>query len=436
MMNALSRLGRFVPFALVLSLALPVWPATAAQYDSDDEGWAPSRVARLTVVTGDVSVRDAGTEEWGRAESNAPLFEGDEVYADRLARVEAVLGEGRYARFGDGADVALSRLDESGARLDLTSGTLTLSLDRSGAGEPVEIAAPAASVIPQGPGVYRVDVADNGDTWVTVSRGNAEVATPNGSFDAMEGDLVSLSYEDPYDIDLLADAARFNQDSWDRWSADRDVYYAGLYRRQREFPPELSALFGRSDIYGLAELAAHGTWRRLAGDRWGWQPNDATRADWAPYQDGYWDYSPVAGWTWISSEPWGWAPYHYGRWDFDQQYGWTWTVRDRSDTAGRTPRSARYNWRPALVYMWQPEGSDYYAWVPLAPGDSYRNFGLPSARAWRAPTRRRACRATCASGAASWPSARRASSGASGPCGPTARRSRGSSPRRRPRRPA
>lgn len=373
-------------FAVAVALATPR-PASAAQ-SFGDEGWAPSRVARITLATGDAAVRRGGTSEWARGETNAPLFEGDEVYVDRGARMEVALGEGRYARFGDGADVIFSRLADREARLEVVSGTLTLSIDRSDPGERFELSAPAAAVVPRGGGVFRIDVADNGDTWVTLLAGTAEIATPAGSFEAIDGDLVSLSYEDPYDIDLVADGARYSMDAWDRWSDDRDRAYADVARREREHPVELRALFGRTDVFGLAELAAHGIWRQLDGDRWGWQPREAQRADWAPYQEGYWDYSPVTGWTWISTEPWGWAPYHYGRWDFDDRYGWTWTLRDRTEYAAQAARSQRYSWRPALVYMWQPPGSNYYAWVPLAPGESYRAFGLPSMTAARQPSQR------------------------------------------------
>ena len=365
--------------ALIGILAIGL-PASLQASQSFEEGaeWVPSRVARATLVNGDVSIRERGADEWARLEQNAPVFEGDELYADRAARAEVTFGGGAFIRFGDGADVVVAQLDEREVRADVSSGTLTLSLDTVNQDTRVEVSAPAAALVPTGAGVYRVDVADNGDTWITILEGTAEVATPNGSFEALRGDLVSLSYEDPYDIDLIADWGDGGRDSWDRWSAERDTYYYDLARREREHPIELRSLFGRSDIYGLAELALHGVWRQLDGDRWGWQPREASRSDWAPYQEGYWDYSPTTGWTWISSESWGWAPYHYGRWDFDSQYGWIWTLRDRTDYAAQASRSQRYSWRPALVYMWQPEGSSHYAWVPLAPGESYRNFGRQS----------------------------------------------------------
>src|SRR5688500_4545191 len=104
-MNELSRWALSGALVVALSVALPARPAGAAQSDYDEEAWAPSRVGRLTVVTGDAAIRDAGTEEWARAEVNAPVFEGDEIFADRLGRVELSRGEGRFARFGDGADL-------------------------------------------------------------------------------------------------------------------------------------------------------------------------------------------------------------------------------------------------------------------------------------------------------------------------------------------
>lgn len=40
--------------------------------------------------------------------------------------------------------------------------------------------------------------------------------------------------------------------------------------------------------------------------------------------NGAWSWYPGAGYTWVSSYPWGWTPYRYGSWTYLSSYGWFW----------------------------------------------------------------------------------------------------------------
>jgi hypothetical protein len=105
--------------ALALALAaaivpLAMAPATGAQtYRSgeEDAGFSPWRAARLTYITGEVSVLEPYSDGWEDAELNTPLFEGYEIYADWRDRAELTLGGLAFVRLGDGADVTLEELD-------------------------------------------------------------------------------------------------------------------------------------------------------------------------------------------------------------------------------------------------------------------------------------------------------------------------------------
>jgi hypothetical protein len=377
--------------ALALALAaaivpLAMAPASAAQSSrsgEEDTGFSPWRAARLTYITGEVSVLEPYSDGWEGAELNTPLFEGYEIYADSGDRAELALGGFAFLRFGDGADVTLEELDPGWSKIGVVSGTTTLSIQQEQRVGHYELSTPTAAITPERPGVFRVDVADNGDTWLTVTGGPAQVSTPNGSFQVIDGDIVSMSYDRPEDIELFGDAVRWNRDSWDRWNEERDDYFAGLYRRNQ--PDIVQALVGREDIFGLAELALYGTWLTVGSGMMGWQPEAARQQDWSPYQDGYWDYSTVTGWTWVSNEPWGWAPYHHGRWYFDDRNGWVWVPTHGDSMTTTVQANYRYKWHPALVYMWQPSEYDGYAWVPLAPGERYIPFSTTERAAPRAP---------------------------------------------------
>jgi hypothetical protein len=371
-MNRRALLSRTL-CVLVAAAIAPLWcaPARAQNYDDEDD-YGPSRVARISFVSGDVAIYEPDANDWESVDENTPVFGGYEVYADRDARAEIALGGRSFLRIANGADVTLSQLEDGWAQISVASGTAVLSLETSGRDDQYSLSAPAAAVTPRAAGIYRVDVADNGDTWVTISRGSADVSTVTGSFEGYEGDVASVSYENPDDVDLIGDAARWNHDSIDAWIAERDDYYDDLYRSNQ--PDVVVALGDRDDIYGLAELIRYGSWLALDGGMYGWQPQYARDPNWAPYENGYWDYSTVSGYTWVSNEPWGWAPYHYGRWDYNDRYGWVWVPTHGSQTTFATDRTARYRWRPALVYLWQTPGTNDYAWVPLAPGERYVPF--------------------------------------------------------------
>ena len=379
--------------ALVLAAAVALAGVSSGCGKSEAEEGAPSapkglesaavaeivdggaaRAARVSLVDGTVAARLIDEGEWENLDVNAPLFEGYELHAEDGARAEVTLGDAKYVRFADGADVRFSRLDPDYAQLEVTDGTVFLALDEYSDNEYYEISAPGGAFVPREAGSYRVDVLPDGSTRVTVLRGTALITTPEGSFTADAGDVVNLGYE-PANVDVVADGAPDYYDSYYTWSGERDQYYASYYDYDvYDVPAPIQTFEGRNDIYGLIGLAAFGLWQALDDDDdvYVWIPNDGRNPGWSPYQAGYWDYSPVVGWNWISSEPWGWAPYHYGRWDHNDRYGWYWAPYVDDRVVGISAwRTERYVWRPAQVYFWQAPQTNYYAWVPLAPGEPY-----------------------------------------------------------------
>ena len=128
-------------------------------------------------------MRPTGARDWKRVALNQPVFTGTELYADRGATAETTLGDNRYLRFGDGADIDVTRLEPNYAQMGVRAGTMTLALNDYNPNEYYEVNAPGGAIIPQGNGSYRVDVDENGETWVTVESGSARITTPSGTFD-------------------------------------------------------------------------------------------------------------------------------------------------------------------------------------------------------------------------------------------------------------
>ena len=367
-----------IPAALLAAaLALPFWGAQSAlaqsyAYDQDLEDQPPSRVGRISRLDGDAALRQPGSSQWADVDRNAPVFEGDEFFSSDNSRLEMQFGGGRYVRLGEDTDVVVAKLDTDSVRLELTVGSVIVSLRNFSDGDEFEISAPSAAVTVKDEGVYRIDVNDDGDTRVTVHEGKALVSTPDRSVQVDDGETASMLYGDPSQVDLVAWTG---YDSFDSWSTGLDQDYA-RYDYQNHGSGDVSSAFNRSDIYGLAELALYGSW---VSNSFGncWVPR--VGSGWSPYSNGYWQYYPGYGYTFVSADSWGWAPFHYGRWTYMNGYGWAWMPFSNYGSNYGSYYSgydygwgnSYYPWSPGLVSWYQYPNTSGYVWVPLAPGEPY-----------------------------------------------------------------
>jgi hypothetical protein len=349
--------SNFAVALLMALLAMPFLPGRAAAASDDDyQDLPPSRVGRISRLDGDAAIRSAGSPDWQSVSANTPIFQGDEVFAGDRARLEIQLGGGRYLRMNERTEVVFASLDEDAVRVEMTTGTVVVSLRRLDGRERFEIAAPAAAVDIREEGVYRVDVDEFGATRVSVHKGRARVTGPERDVDVDEGASALFDYNDPSDVDLGYAAA---WDGFDAWSRDLDEDYDQAYA---DSSGHVDSLGYRNDIYGLAELIRFGSWVDSGSYGSCWVPR--VGYGWQPYSNGYWQYYPSYGYTWISYDPWGWAPFHYGRWAWLNGYGWAWVPWSQFSYGG-------YYWTPSQVYWCQYPGYGGYGYVPLAPNEPY-----------------------------------------------------------------
>ena len=136
--------------------------AAQAQAGADDDSAdPPGRVARLAYVAGDLGFLPAGASEWVDAAINRPLTSGD-----RLAT-----GRGRARRTGAGWRQSCAwptvterrrdcELDDRLAQMELTQGTLNLTVRRLDPGQSYEIDTPTLALVVDQPGSFRVDIDD------------------------------------------------------------------------------------------------------------------------------------------------------------------------------------------------------------------------------------------------------------------------------------
>jgi hypothetical protein len=332
---------------LALALLVSLFAVSTARADVDEDSSdyrVQARVARISLLSGDVQVRRAGSSEWESAAVNLPLVEGDQLATGRDSRVEIQIDAYNFVRVDEDSSISIVTLRTEGVALSLAEGTATLRLARfEREKEYFEVDIPKTTMAAEARGLYRLDAGRErnarNDVRVTVrDGGRARIYSDTSGFTLREGRTARLSFEgtdESGDWDL---ASAEQPDNWDEWVEQRED---NLARRLRT---EGSERYYDSSLWGAEELDSYGDWVDAGEYGHVWRPRATVinnYYNWAPYRYGYWRWCPPYGWTWVGAEPWGWAPYHYGRWVYYNN-SWCWS-----------PHSYYYRshnwWHPGLV---------------------------------------------------------------------------------------
>jgi hypothetical protein len=351
----------------ILGILLLAVPALRAQ--NDVSGDPPNRVARISVIQGNVSLEPNGSNNFSQAEINYPLTGGDRVYVDNTSLGELQTA-GLAVRLGNGADVTLSSLTDNIAQFGLAQGSIrvrTRSLASfNGAPATVEVDTPNGAILVDQPGDIRVDSFPQDDTTVvTVSSGAVEVTGQNLDQQLGPNQSMRLSGSNPVyaeQVQLLP------PDGLDQFDQQREQ------RRQRSYAYQ----YVSPDMIGAADLDDYGDWQPANQDNQGygavWYPRGVP-GGWTPYSNGHWAWVAPWGWTWVEAEPWGFAPFHYGRWaNFGGRWGWV-----PGPPASAFGGEVRPIYSPALVAFVGGGGGGISiaigaiaAWFPLGPREVYQ----------------------------------------------------------------
>ena len=351
----------------VLGILLLAVPALRAQ--NDVSGDPPNRVARISVIQGNVSLEPNGSNNFSQAEINYPLTGGDRVYVDNTSFGELQTA-GLAVRLGNGADVTLSSLTDNIAQFGLAQGSIrvrTRSLASfNGAPATVEVDTPNGAILVDQPGDIRVDSYPQDDTTVvTVSSGAVEVTGQNLDQQLGPNQSLRLAGSNPVyaeQVQLLP------PDGLDQFDQQREQ------RRERSYAYQ----YVSPDMIGAADLDDYGDWQPANQDNQGygavWYPRGVP-GGWTPYSNGHWAWVAPWGWTWVEAEPWGFAPFHYGRWaNFGGRWGWV-----PGPPASAFGGEIRPIYSPALVAFVGGGGGGISiaigaiaAWFPLGPREVYQ----------------------------------------------------------------
>ncbi len=333
-------------FAVVAALlALPAFAQTASD--------PPGRVARLSLIEGEVSMAPAGTQEWGEAVLNRPLTSEDRLFVDLGARAELQVGSATI-HLDSATEFAFIELDDDAMAMSLIEGNATIRILRKREREEIEVSTPNASIALLHPGEYHIEVDAAGETTVVKARsGAAEVVGENASYTVNANQAgVFRGLEPQGEIGALG--ARTAFEAWANERAQRNERSA-------------SAQHVGEGVIGYEDLDDHGRWVREPEYGYVWYPTHVV-AGWAPYRYGRWTWVSPWGWTWIDDARWGFAPSHYGRWAYVRER-WCWVPG---------PRHVRAVYAPALVAWVGGRNVSVnialghgVGWFPLGPREIY-----------------------------------------------------------------
>jgi hypothetical protein len=326
---------------VLLTTALP---QRAAAQDQDDP---PGRVARLGYMQGSVSFQPAGESDWVQAVSNRPMTTGDRLWADQDSRAEVELGSA-VIRLAANTGFSFLNLDDRTVQVELTSGSLNISVRRLERDDIFEVDTPNQAFSVFQSGRYRIEASEDGNyTVVSVREGEGE-STGNGqSYTLHPGQRGTFSGTESLNADVEEIGG---PDEFDNWTHSRD----------RHYEQSRSAQYLSHDVVGYEDLDDNGDWRDDSNYGHVWFPSRVSPG-WAPYREGHWDWISPWGWTWVDDASWGYAPFHYGRWvTVGDRWGWV---------AG--PANIAPVYAPALVVFIGAGGSGNVGWFPLGPREVY-----------------------------------------------------------------
>lgn len=304
-------------------------------------------IPRISYVDGDVSLQERGSTGWTTVDVNLPIQIGDRLVLDQNGLIEIEIDDGSFLRVNQFSEFMFQKLEKDRIVIELVRGEV---IARTTDAADYVLLTAAGDVVLRSEGLYRINARDDRSVELIVRSGKARFV--NDKLDKKLGRNERIVVYGLSDQFVMGGGDRF--DDFDNWSDRRDSRYASASESYRYIP--------RTVYTGAADLDLYGRWVFVADYGHCWIPT-VYYSGWAPYRSGYWRYSPIWGYTWISYDPWGWLPYHYGSWAFTGPFGWVWVPGSSWGCSW---------WAPGRVHWGFWNG--YVGWVPCGPGDYYYGY--------------------------------------------------------------
>src|SRR5262249_27612104 len=326
-----------VAVAFLVAVVAAVGVALYLQHERSAQAEALPNAARIQRVDGEVALNNSPDDQnentqWIAAVPNQPFSVGDRIYTRNNSRASLAFSGRNFARLAPNTALDIVALRDDATQLALRDGSSIFDVGYLAAGQLFEVATPHGAVDFLEPGLYDIGFDNNGDAFVSVLSGLAQVVGLGGTGRISKGELLTLAGQTAAQVVL----SRLNrQDAGylvdDYYRYQYPNYYDGRYANYDTYLNDpyyydpyhrsTSYRYVSSSIPGIADLDYYGDWQYLTTSGYAWCPS--VDASWSPYQQGYWFNDYPYGLTWVSTEPWGYAPYHYGRW-IHQGDRWFW----------------------------------------------------------------------------------------------------------------
>ena len=327
-MNFLNRnVGNRKVSAGLAALALGVASlvAGASAQDAQQGTGQPARAVRLSFVDGQVKLAQGNQVLAAQAVANTPLFEGMQLTTADDGKAEIQFEDGSVVRIAPDSSLTLQVLRGAGttadAELTLNSGLAYFEFQGGGQAGQMSVHFGSNVATTSGFTVLRVAM-DTPPGSVAVFSGNVhlQMASASGATSAADlhgGESITLNAADPSQFAL---SESIEPNSWDAWNSDRDQALTAEAANQAGAPSNLGEAKTRHGTIWMP-TAVGTTCRGKA--TYGRHMRRAD-ADFDPYGNGDWMYTPDYGYLWASGYSWGYMPYQCGAWNFYDGFGWGW----------------------------------------------------------------------------------------------------------------
>ena len=219
----------------------------------------PTRVGRVSFVSGKLAFHTPGQNEWLAAEVNYPVATGTSLWTEPDGRAEIRIGPNTIAMTGN-TELDLGRLTTQITQINLPQGRIYLHVRQLDDTHTFEIAIPRGGILLLQPGYYDIDAgSEDQPARIAVFEGAARFAGNGADIEVKPGDVAVLNGTNP----VTASIERVVADAFAEWCRSRD------YDDKRLAAPYLVS----PNMTGYAELDAGGRWDTAPAYGEVWYPN-------------------------------------------------------------------------------------------------------------------------------------------------------------------
>jgi hypothetical protein len=187
-----------------------------------DDRLISAKAGGVNFVAGDVKVRHAGGQDWQGVTVKDDLKDGDSARTGADGRVEVLLNPGSYLRAGSSTEFELTDASLDNLRLRVTRGSVFVeATGYDSLGISIQISTPQTRVEIVRAGVYRIDVAQSGETVVAVQKGRALVGDGAAALVVKGGKEARVAGAGGVEVAKLQKKDKNQRDELELWSRER-----------------------------------------------------------------------------------------------------------------------------------------------------------------------------------------------------------------------